>query len=431
MAILRRNIVYFKEVYLSEINKSMRILLSDTDTTSQVVRKPTMHLPTLIRAGKLSASTSVVNAAAILEDAYAKWEAALPNLRSSPKDDDAQVANDGWSMYVNRLRVDYKLLRPGAKVLGAYRQSKLNARGTLRFGAGGTLRGTGGGSDGGFVKNAAQALADSHFDVGASTESTTTGYLWTGTTAIAAPDTPIVSARAGTTFRMIVHLWEAGSADLTDNTGATANVDTPAGTSISLTDAAGALIPGTVAKITTASTGSVTFVWVGDVAAHLVIDSVTQNFYSFDVSRVQGFGQIPLSTDGVSPPVPLADPTVLDCIGGRNVIEVLRSLNFSNFEAILAVIQVLGSVHGDNHVYNTLNLHYQTYLATTGDVASDLDSNIPSPLKSVDFWLGSDGSAGVTKSTRQKLFKIYWDMVGDMLDMASTDGTVAEFFAGL
>jgi hypothetical protein len=431
MAILRRNIVYFKEVYLSEINKAMRILLSDTDPTSQVVRKPTMHLPTLIRAGKLSASTSVVNAAAILEEAYDKWESALPNLRSSPKDDDSQVANDGWSMYVNKLRVDYKLLRPNAKVLGAYRQSKQNARGTLRFGAGGTLRGTGGGSDGGFVKNAAAALADSHFDVGASTETYTTGYLWTGTTMLAAPDVPIVSVRAGVVFRMIVYLWADNTASLNDNGGQTANVATPVGTTISLTDAAGVNLAGTSTYTTTATTTMVSFLWVGDVVAHLVISSNTQNFYTFEVSQIQGFGQIPLSLDGVSDAAPLADPTVLDCIGGRNAVEVLRSLNFTSFEAILAVIEVLGSVHGDSHIYNTLNLHYQTYAQTSADTATDLNALIPMPLKSADFWLGSNVATGVTKATRQKLFKIYWDMVGDMLDMASTDGTVAEFFAGV
>jgi hypothetical protein len=431
MAILRRNIVYFKEVYLSEINKAMRVLLSDTDTTSQVVRKPTLHLPTLIRAGKLSSSTSVVNAASTLEEAYGKWQSALPNLRSSPKDDDSQLANDGWSMYVNRIRVDFKLLRPNAKVLGAYRQSKLNAKGTLRFGNAGTLRGTGGGSDGGFVKNAAAAPADSHFDVGASTDTFTTGYFWTGTTVNTAPNVPIISKRTGVTFRMIVYLWAAGAATLNDNGGATPNVDTPSGTEIKLTDAAGTELSGTVATTTTATTTTVTFLWVASVDAHLVIDSNTQNFYSFDVSQVQGFGQIPLSLDGSSDAVPLADPTVLDCIGGRNSVEVLRSLNFTNFEPILAVVEVLGSVHGDSHIYNTLNLHYQTYLQTSADTASDLNTLIPMPLKSSDFWLGSNNATGITKATRQKLFKVYWDMVGDLLDMASTDGTVAEFFSGV
>lgn len=431
IAILRRNIVYFKESYLSEINKAIRVLLSDTDTTSQVVRKPTLHLPTLIKAGKLSASTSVVNAAAALETAYDAWTGAIPNLRSSPKDDESLVACDAWSMYLDRLRTDFMLLAPAAKVLGAFQQARIF---TYNFtaAAANLLQGPGGGSRGGFYKaNFVRDLADSHYEDGPITEASTTMYYWTGTGARALPDVPFVLAKQGATYKMEIRLVAAGKAQLTDATGTTPNVATPATTTFELQDAAGVTIPGTAQRTSTATTEFVQFSWVGDVDAYLMISSVTQNFYVIKVAEIEGFGDLTISADGTSAPIVFSEPTVIDCIGGGNVRKTLQALNFNNFGNILAVVQVLSTVHGDSHLYNALNLHYQTHAQTGLDSASDLNDMIVDPLKSVDFWLGLTADCGVSKGTRQKLFKLYWAMVGDLLDLSATDGTVAEFFAGL
>jgi hypothetical protein len=432
LAILRSNIVLFKQVYLGEINKAIRVLLSDTDTTSQVVRKPTLNIPMLINAGKLSASASVVNAAATLEAAYDKWVEAVPNLRTSPADGSELKACDSWSGYLRRMRDDVILLSPSSKVLGAYRQVKeYVAVPAILWGNLGTLLRSQVTTAGVYTAAAAD-LAASHWQVGDTTDSATKIYYWTGTGLNVVPDVIQFIANPGVKYMLVINFASAGSAILADIAGVfTPNVATPPLLGVSIQTVAGLTYPGTAIKTTTATTTQMVFVWEASEDAYLNIPSVTQNFYRMELSEVKGFGSMSLSADGDAEPTTLNDPTVLDCIGGRNVKSTVQALNFSNFGNILAVVQVLSEVHGDNHVYNALNLHYQTHVQTALDTSSDLNSLIPDPLKTVDFWLGSNAATGITKPSRQKLFKVYWGIVSDLVDMAGTDGYAATYFAGL
>jgi hypothetical protein len=149
-------------------------------------------------------------------------------------------------------------------------------------------------------------------------------------------------------------------------------------------------------------------------------------WFTFKVLHENDQGSMFLSTDGVLEPVNTPNARVIDCIGGINIDQTLSTLNFASFELVMNLSHAASTAHGDAAIFNMVNLHYVNHLKTGTDAAA-LNTNIPDPLKSYHFWLGSEDFTGISKATRQRLWRAYFPIILQQLSMLKTDGTISRY----
>jgi hypothetical protein len=427
ISVLRQKISEFKEVYLSGVSSAIRTVFSDTDATSSVVKMPSYKLDRLISAGKLSGSGSVYNAAVQLETELGKWRAAFPNASSPGVVSESTLMSEASTAYMMALESKCPFIHADARLIGTLLSRQVQ-QAHAPAGDEGTMVGLANvlsSSKSGFSTADALTANESNFyyydnDTGVIVRVDDGGVDFTNGLVI---DT----RRTLTSITLVIHLQAVGATYFfAFNGGAQNGVTLPVGGTLAVETAAGVAASGT-RTYTRVNTGAhdVSFTFDPSTETRLVVGTTVMTGLHATVYSGFAEGQIITSSDGISAGEVTSNARFRDLIGGGREGERTDILNVAEFSKILGVAHVLQNAHGDNSVYNVLNLHYINHLQTSSDSAASLDAYVINPLKNLLFWFGLTANVGVSKSTRIALWRVYHPMICDMVKLAKTDGTVS------
>jgi hypothetical protein len=428
MVILRNKIVEFKEKYLSKIQRWIRSIINDPATDNSVVRAPTLEIGQLVTTGSASATTSVWTAANALSAEMVKWEAEMPNALSDDTVAPKVLASEAMGYIIDGALSSCALLHPDMRVVGAF-ERKETPYCTSLVPMGTTVMATAGATSRSVNLIAAAAAigylgryGDDHNAY--VVMSPLGGFTWTD--GIAFP-TELIGRRVTLEFYVPRATEAAAINGALNGTSTSVAVMGPANDDT---------IDIEVALATSAGPAPITVTQVGNVVkrrtftvtanTRLSVTTAAAAWLTFKIYKENDQGSMWLSTDGVLEPVNMPDARVIDCIGGINVRETLDTLNFSGFELIMNMSHAAATAHGDTAVFNMMNLHYVNHLRSTGEAAA-LNTYVDDPLKSYNFWLGSEEFTGIKKTTRQRLWRTYYPIICAQLNMLKSDGTITYY----
>jgi hypothetical protein len=428
MVILRNKIVEFKEKYLSKIQRWIRSIISDPATDNSIVRAPTMDIGQLVTTGTASATTSVWTAANALSAEMVKWESEMPNALSDDAVTPRVLASEAMGYIVDRALSSCALLHPDMRVVGAFERKE------TPYCTGLTMMGTSLPATAGATSRSLSLIAatgavgylgrygDDHNAYIVFTPAG--GFTWTDGIAFPAE----LTGRRVTIEFYVPRVTEAAAL-----TGGMNAVSTSVAVMGPATDDT---IDVEVALATSAGPAPITITQTGNVIkrrtftvtanTRLSATTVAAAWFTFKVFKENDQGSMWLSTDGVLEPTNMPDARVIDCIGGINVRETLETLNFNGFELIMNMSHAASTAHGDTAVFNMMNLHYVNHLRSSGEAAA-LNTYVSDPLKSYNFWLGSEEFTGIKKTTRQRLWRTYFPIICAQLNMLKSDGTITYY----
>jgi hypothetical protein len=428
MVILRNKIVEFKEKYLSKIQRWIRSIISDPASDNSVVRAPTLEIGQLVTTGTASATTSVWTAANALSVEMVKWEAEMPNAFSDDAVSPKVLASEALGHIIDGAAASCALLHPDMRVVGAF-ERKETPYCTSLVPAGTTVMATAGATSRSVMLIAAVGAigyvgryGDDHNAYIFVTPAG--GVTWTD--GLGFP-TELIGRRVTLEFYVprateaaaitsALNAASASTAVMGPATNDTIDVET------ALTTSAGP------SSIIVTQTGNVVKRRTFTVTANtrLSATTVAAAWFTFKIYKENDQGSMWLSTDGVLEPVNCPNARVIDCIGGINVRETLDTLNFNGFELIMNMCHAAATAHGDAAVFNMMNLHYVNHLRSA-DEAAALNTYVVDPLKSYNFWLGSDEFTGIKKTTRQSLWRTFYPIICTQMNMLKSDGTITYY----
>jgi hypothetical protein len=411
--------VEWKREFMGEFFKHVRTILEDPSNNSQIVRTPTLNLRKLISAGRTSPTAGqVYNAAMSLEAWVNKLSTSFPGMKNYGPDTKDVKMSTSVSWFVKEGSEFWGLLAPETRIIGTYRlerrepQSRaLTPVGTsaLHPATYGTI----------FTAGAIVAVGFGESAIG------TNEVIVAAVPAFA--NCINVTATPGELFEVTISR-EAINTVVVGVPGPAVPA-APVGTVCQIESADGVRVPGSNFVTLRGAPSRITFVGTTAGIHRLRLSAI--GGYVVVVQRLKRSGQLALSPDGEAEPINVNDPKVISCIGGRNVASVLTTLNFARFEQALSIVHLAAEAHGNIGIFNNMNLYYQTYARNAElDFAPALDSFMRNPLKNADFWLGANEVAGITKDTRQRLFRKYYALARDYLAILEVDGEIDRFLDG-
>jgi hypothetical protein len=428
---LRDKVTEFKEKYLSKIQRWVRAIANDPATDTDLVRTPTLDMDALITTGISSSTNAVWTSANHLSKEVVKWRDVMPNALSDQIVRQDTVVSEAFGRLVDVALSAMPLLHPDTRVVGALLRKHrpfsdpMTVNGaTIYATAGATSRSIALIAAAGGVTHVGR-YGDDHnayiviSDVGNTDYADGIGF-----------PASMIGQRVTVEF-YIPRTGELGN--LTGNlNGASTSVAVVAaqtGDTIFFEESAGTSTTGTTAITVDQTSNQVKHRTLVPTANTRMVTTVgaASMWFTFKVFHENDQGSMFLSTDGVMEPVNTPNARVIDCIGGINIRQTLETLNFTNFELVMNMSHAAATAHGDSAIYNMMNLHYANHLRDTNTDVAALNTNIMDPLKSYHFWLGSEDFTGIAKTTRQRLWRVYYPVIIQQLSMLKTDGTISRY----
>jgi hypothetical protein len=428
LMIIREKITSFREGFLSKLNKYIRAILNDTDSDTALTRAPTLNLNQLITTGMASSTTAVWTQATDLQVAIRSMEADLPNMANQGRVSESTAVGEALIRLVDDTIIECALMAPDVRVIGSF------DRVAEPYLGGWSLAGT-------TVMATAGATARSILAIEAIGTISRVGHFGeTGNhyivMAFASDDlvyanglgfpTELIGERVTLKF-FIPRTADVASISHTLN-GVSASVAVPAiatADTIAVEEAAGTATAGTVTKTVNQTDSQIWWQTFTVTASTRVTAPLTtaNAWFAVSVYRENPQGAMWLSSDGVLAPVRKNNARVIDCIGGINIDQTLATLNMCGFARVLNFVHAHATAHGDAALFNIMNKFYVNHVMQGDDVAA-LNTNVPDPLKSTAFWFGSTGFVGISKTSREALYRQFFPLMCDELALMKVDGTI-------
>lgn len=425
---LEMAIVDMKERLVGQIILLTRDILSGVAADSHIVRRPTLSLRELIATGLIDPANSVYRAAERLQAIVTALSETFPHA-ASPIKRDADLSGDmAVQKWFEGITDRLPLLHPEARILQTYALQSRLATAALAAVAPTIASALVPRADGPVVNGAIGAAVN---QVGAYMPGQHIMFkLAAGFTYAAGIIIPAGGHRVTITRRYV---------------GVFHDIATPLDTQL-LWDASPCIVAAEDAAGTLAGTQPVTFpgyiapgagnpeppevtrVITVSSACRLVFGATTTNqIFHVRLETDAEPGAVVASPDGVSPLATIADARFVDLIGGGNISANLRTLNTSGFDDTLAGVHLMAEAYTNKGIFNLLNLYYANHLKSPTDLAAALSTNFSDPLKSATFWLATTDTVGITKRTRQELWRKYYSLLLDMMELAKVDGQLSAF----